>query len=91
MPWRIPKQTFKEFLDNFYDDLVVKNFANCSNLPPQPLDPWPRLRLEYDQCQPDLDKLPELAPQGFYKVRFSVTGEVDWGFETTTRVFDKLV
>ncbi|KAH8407572.1 hypothetical protein KR222_007015, partial [Zaprionus bogoriensis] len=92
MPWKIPKQTFKSFLKTFYDDIVLKNFANCTeNLPESPLDPWPRIRLEFNTCVPNGEGMPEIAPQGYYKVVFAVVGEVDWGFVSTCRVFDKLV
>lgn len=92
MPWHVTKQPFKTFTATFYDDLVLKNFANCTmNLPPEPLDPWPHIRLEFTNCQPNWEGMPELAPQGFYKLVFIVEGEVEWGFSAIARVFHKLV
>lgn len=92
MPWRIPKQTWTSFLKTFWDDIIVANFGNCTkNMPAEPLDPWPQIRLEYETCIVKGEGMPEIAPQGFYKVVFNVVGEVEFGFVCTARVFDKLI
>jgi len=90
MPWTIKKQTYTEFIENFYDDIIYSNFAGCSNMPkPDEVLPWRRTNYTFKDCIVEGDGLPEMAPQGYYKVVFKVTGEVEWGFVAISRITDK--
>lgn len=81
LPWTMPRQTYKKYTETYYQNIVYKNLANCSNLPkPDNVDPWPRGQYILDKCVANGDGLPEIAPEGYYKVIFQVFGEVDWEF-----------
>lgn len=90
MPWTIEKQPYPKYIEDFYQDLVYSNFGSCSDLPePDSATPWNRGNYTFKDCFVDGDGLPEIAPQGFYKVIFTATGEVDWGIEAIVRITDK--
>ncbi|XP_034102071.1 uncharacterized protein LOC117566639 [Drosophila albomicans] len=92
VPWSIPKQNYEEFFKNFYENLVYKNFGGCSNFrAPADLFPWVNGNYSFSDCEVSGDGMPEIAPQGYYKINFNVTGEVEWGFESVCKIFDKLM
>ncbi|KAH8296941.1 hypothetical protein KR044_001167, partial [Drosophila immigrans] len=92
VPWSIPRQPYFEFIKNFYDDLVYKNFGKCSNFrTPDDVLPWKKDNYSFFDCSIEGDGMPEIAPQGYYKINFNVDGEVDWGFEAVCKIFDKLM
>ncbi|KAH8372123.1 hypothetical protein KR093_010118, partial [Drosophila rubida] len=92
VPWTISKQPYQEFLENFYHDLVYKNFGSCSNFKkPEDVLPWENGNYTFSDCEITGDGMPEIAPQGYYKIDFNVTGEVDWGFQAVCKIFDKLM
>lgn len=97
LPWSIPKQSFYEYLNTYYKDVIMKAFGHCSNIPQfedkfQP--PWPVQTYVADKCVLGEDNgLPEIAPPGFYKIIFSLSGtdQPTWGFtaifKLTTKMF----
>ncbi|XP_002004805.3 uncharacterized protein LOC6578906 [Drosophila mojavensis] len=81
MPWTMPKQTYQQYTETYYQNIVYKNLANCSNLPePDNTYPWPKGQYKLEKCVANGDGLPEIAPEGYYKIIFQVSGEVDWEF-----------
>ncbi|EDV55054.1 uncharacterized protein LOC6547082 [Drosophila erecta] len=85
IPWSIPKQSFYDYLNGFYKDMMMKNFASCSNMPQfkgkfQP--PWPKNTYFGNKCMIDGDGLPDMVPPGFYKIIFNCTGpdQPSWSF-----------
>ncbi|XP_017117331.1 uncharacterized protein LOC108139199 [Drosophila elegans] len=95
LPWSIPKQTFYEYLNTYYKDMIIKNIGHCSNLPQfegkfQP--PWPQNTYKMEKCKFDGDGLPEIAPPGYYKIVFSKFGpdQPTWGFTAVFKLTNKL-
>ncbi|XP_020818140.1 uncharacterized protein LOC110191595 [Drosophila serrata] len=95
LPWVIPKQSFYEYLDTHYKDVVIKNLGNCSNLPQfegkfQP--PFPQGTYKLNKCKVDGEGLPEIAPPGFYKIIFTKSGpdQPTWGLTAVFKVTNKL-
>ncbi|XP_030558271.1 uncharacterized protein LOC115760858 [Drosophila novamexicana] len=90
LPWSIPKQTYKKYTNSYYKDIIFKNLGHCSNLPqPDNVDPWPKNIYKLEKCVISGEGMPEIAPEGYYKVIFRVTGEVDWSFEFIAKLSTK--
>ncbi|XP_030387645.1 uncharacterized protein LOC115634197 [Scaptodrosophila lebanonensis] len=92
MPWSIPNQKFYEYLNTFYKE-VINNFANCSNLPiykEKFEPPWPKNKYEFKRCEVAGEGLPEVAPEGFYKIVVTFSGEVVWTVTTIAKVTTKM-
>ncbi|XP_034480170.1 uncharacterized protein LOC117785978 [Drosophila innubila] len=90
MPWTIPKQPFSKFIDDFYKDMIYENFHSCSNMPaPDDGIPYKIGNWTFNECVVEGKGMPEMAPQGYLKVIFKITGEVEWGFVSVSRIFDK--
>ncbi|ALC42392.1 CG18538, partial [Drosophila busckii] len=87
LPWAVPKQTFPEFLGKYYEHMALANVGHCSNLPAvENMTPWPQNAYKFDKCIYTGDGLPDIAPEGFYKVIFTFTGEVDWTFTVISKI-----
>ncbi|XP_068144163.1 uncharacterized protein [Drosophila tropicalis] len=70
-PWSIPKQNFVEYLDTFYKDIILKNFKDCSDLPDfgdKYVPPFPQKNYTINACTVQGDGLPDVVPEGFYKM-----------------------
>ncbi|EDV55056.1 uncharacterized protein LOC6547084 [Drosophila erecta] len=94
MPWSIPKQPFFEYLNAFYKDAFIKNVGHCSNMLQFEGDfvpPWPRNVYKLDKCVASGEGLPEIAPEGFYKLDYKMSGQVDWGFTLIVKVSNKVI
>ncbi|XP_051861785.1 uncharacterized protein LOC117570306 [Drosophila albomicans] len=92
VPYLIPKQTYDKFMKSYYDDLLYKNLCNCSTLPePENIYPWKNDNYTFSGCIVQPKGFPDIAPQGYYKANFSVTGEVNWGFVGVAKIFDKFM
>ncbi|XP_030558274.1 uncharacterized protein LOC115760860 [Drosophila novamexicana] len=90
LPWSIPKQTFKKFADSHYKDIVFANLEHCSNIPnPENVYPWPKGTAIFDRCTATGDGMPEIAPEGYYKIIFTISGEVEAGFTTIVKLTTK--
>ncbi|XP_017836707.1 uncharacterized protein LOC108595931 [Drosophila busckii] len=90
MPWCIEKQTFGKFIENYYESMVLKNIGHCTNFPAvDNVHPFPKNAYKLDMCEFTGEGLPEIAPEGYYKIIFSATGEVDWSFMVKTKVVPK--
>nr|XP_044251790.1 LOW QUALITY PROTEIN: uncharacterized protein LOC108069295 [Drosophila takahashii] len=96
LPWSLPKQPFYQYLNTYYKDVIMKNFAHCTNIPVfkdkfEP--PWPKKTYIGDKCVIDGDGLPEIAPPGYYKIVFAGSGpdQPSWSFaavvKLTIRIF----
>ncbi|EDV36050.2 uncharacterized protein Dana_GF12153 [Drosophila ananassae] len=94
MPFSIPKQPFFEYLNAFYKDAFIKNVGHCSNLiqfEGEFTPPWPRGVYKLDKCVASGEGLPELVPEGYYKIVYNTTGQVTWGFIFVVRVTQKVI
>ncbi|EDW01844.1 GH21658, partial [Drosophila grimshawi] len=90
MPWSMEKQPFNQGLKNYYADILYKNFGPCSNLPlPENVYPVPKDKYRLEKCVISGEGMPEVAPNGYYKVIYNVTGEVDWALVCIVKVFQK--
>ncbi|XP_017014750.2 uncharacterized protein [Drosophila takahashii] len=96
LPYSIPKQSFYEYLNTYYKDVIMRNVAHCSNIPTfkdkfQP--PWPKKIYTAEKCVVDGEGLPEIVPPGFYKVIGNCTGpdQPTWSvtivFKLTNKIF----
>ncbi|XP_017044436.1 uncharacterized protein LOC108090332 isoform X2 [Drosophila ficusphila] len=95
LPWAAPKQPYYDYLNTYYKDLFMKDFASCSNLPQfkhkfQP--PWLKQKYYAEKCLVNGDGLPDLMPPGYYKLIFNCTGpnQPYWGFIAVARLIAKL-
>ncbi|XP_064544340.1 uncharacterized protein LOC135432540 [Drosophila montana] len=90
VPWSIPKQSFQDYINGYYKEVIYSNLGACSNLPkPGTESPFPSMTIKLDKCVITGEGMPEMAPEGYYKILFSVTGEVEWGFELIAKIFSK--
>lgn len=94
IPFNIPKQHYEEFMNSHYKDVVMPNLGGCSNLPKfedKFVPPFPQQTYTLDKCVADSDGFPEMVPEGFYRVNFTMTGPVDWGFVLVVKISTKLM
>lgn len=90
LPWTIQKQTFEKFANDYYEKLFFNNLHHCSNIPEtKDVYPWPRGTYTFDKCVVVGDGMPEIAPEGYYKVFFEVTGECRILFSAILQVTTK--
>ncbi|XP_064543537.1 uncharacterized protein LOC135432023 [Drosophila montana] len=87
LPFRVPKQTFKQFAQTHYKEIAYKNLKECSNIPePENVYPWPKGTYHFDNCTVTGDGMPEVVPVGYYKLVFTISGQVDFGFTNIGKV-----
>ncbi|XP_017024949.1 uncharacterized protein [Drosophila kikkawai] len=94
IPFTIAKQPFPDYMNSHYKDLVIRNLAKCSNLiqfEGKFDGVWPQKVYTLDKCVADSDGFPEMVPEGFYRINFTVTNPVDWGFVLIVKIFNKLM
>ncbi|EDW48432.1 uncharacterized protein LOC6609765 isoform X1 [Drosophila sechellia] len=94
IPLTIPKQPYVQFMNNHYKDVVLPNLGGCSNLVKfddkfEP--PWPQDTYVLDKCVANSDGFPDMVPEGYYKVNFTIMNPVDWGFILIVKITTKLV
>ncbi|XP_017867666.1 PREDICTED: uncharacterized protein LOC108616756 [Drosophila arizonae] len=90
MPWNVPQKPFSEFIGEYYKDLLYANLGSCSNLAePGKEIPWPKITYKFEKCQITGDGMPEIAPEGYYKIFFTATGPVDWSFVYGMKIVSK--
>ncbi|XP_017077704.1 uncharacterized protein LOC108112378 isoform X2 [Drosophila eugracilis] len=94
IPLSIPKQHYIDFMNSHYKDVVIPNLGGCSNLVTfddkfEP--PWPQKTYVLDKCVADSDGFPDIVPEGYYKVNFTMMGPVDWGFILIVKISTKLM
>lgn len=90
MPWNVPQKPFSEFMAEFYKDMLYANLGECSNLAePGKEIPWPMITYKFANCAVTGEGMPEIAPEGYYKIFFTVTGQVDWGFVFIMKIVSK--
>ncbi|KAH8400797.1 hypothetical protein KR009_000969, partial [Drosophila setifemur] len=94
IPFSIPRQSYIEFLNGPYKDVVIPNVGYCSNLVQfedkfEP--PYPQGIYTVDKCVATLDGLPEVVPEGFYKINMTFYNPVDWGFILVVKISNKLL
>ncbi|XP_030387930.1 uncharacterized protein LOC115634385 [Scaptodrosophila lebanonensis] len=91
-PWSVPKQKYHDYINTLYKEFV-KNFSNCSNLPVYKDNfkpPWPKNKYEFKRCEVAGAGLPEVLPEGFYKLVAAMSGEVDWGLTIILKITTKM-
>ncbi|XP_016940321.4 uncharacterized protein [Drosophila suzukii] len=95
LPFSLPKQTFYDYLNTYYKDVIIKNFGPCSNIPQfedkfQP--PWPKQTFIADKCLIDGEGFPDILPAGFYKIIFNCTGadQPSWSFTAIFKLTNKM-
>ncbi|KAH8357750.1 hypothetical protein KR200_003255, partial [Drosophila serrata] len=94
IPFNIPKQSWEEFMNTHYKDMVIPNLGDCSNLikfEGKYDGNWPKQVYTLDKCVANSDGFPEVVPEGFYRINFTVTGPVDWGFVLIVKISTKLM
>lgn len=90
LPWSIPKQPFEKFIEEYYEKMIFKNLQHCSNIPEtKDAYPWPKGTYTFDKCIVAGEGMPEIAPEGYYKVIFEVTGQCEMRFTTIVKVTTK--
>ncbi|XP_017077716.1 uncharacterized protein LOC108112386 [Drosophila eugracilis] len=85
LPWSVPKQPFNDYMNTHYKELIMKNFASCSNIPQFEGDfepPFPKNTYIGEDCVIKGEGFPDMVPSGFYKVIFNCTGpdQPSWSF-----------
>lgn len=89
-PWGIPRKTFTEYMREYYNNMIYPNFEGCSNLAkPGTENAWSKVNYVFDECIPTGKGLPEIVPEGYYKIQFTATGRVEWGFVFVMRIVSK--
>ncbi|XP_016957978.1 uncharacterized protein LOC108029981 isoform X1 [Drosophila biarmipes] len=94
MPWSLPQQPFFDYLNGFYKDAFIKNVGHCSNMVQFEGDfvpPWPRNVYILDKCVANGEGLPDIAPEGYFKIVYKMSGQVDWGFTLIVKVEHKVI
>ncbi|EDW62194.1 uncharacterized protein [Drosophila virilis] len=87
LPLGIPKQTFKSIVESYYKDIIYKNLEHCSNIPkPENAYPWPKGTFIFDRCTVTGDGLPEVLPEGYYKINFDISGPVETGLTAIVKL-----
>ncbi|XP_017044433.1 uncharacterized protein LOC108090330 [Drosophila ficusphila] len=94
IPLGIAKQPFLEFMNSHYKDVVIPNLSGCSNLVTfedkfEP--PWPKKVYTLDTCVADSDGFPDMVPEGYYKINFTIMSPVDWGFILVVKISTKVM
>jgi len=95
LPFSIPKQSFYDYLNTYYKNVIMKNFGPCSNVPQfkdkfQP--PWPKRTYIAEKCVFSGDGLPEIILPGFYKIIFNCSGpnQPSWAFVAVLKMRNKI-
>ncbi|XP_034653517.1 uncharacterized protein LOC117891864 [Drosophila subobscura] len=75
-PMSIPRQTFIEYINTYYRDMVIKNLGECSDLPryeDQYVPPWPKKNYTLTRCTINGVGMPEVLLAGFYKIKANIS------------------
>ncbi|XP_017025077.2 uncharacterized protein [Drosophila kikkawai] len=94
IPFNIPKQPFPDFMNSHYKDVIIPNVAECSNLikfEGKFDGVWPQKVYTLDKCVADSDGFPEMVTEGFYRINFTLTNPVDWGFVLIVKISNKMM
>ncbi|XP_017025078.2 uncharacterized protein [Drosophila kikkawai] len=94
IPFNVPKQPWTDFMNTHYKNVVMPNLGKCSNLiqfDGQFDGVWPQKVYKLDKCVTNCDGFPEIIPEGFYRINFTVRNPVEWGFVLVVKVFTKLM
>ncbi|XP_022218386.1 uncharacterized protein LOC111071390 [Drosophila obscura] len=94
-PMSIPRQTFIEYIDTYYKDMVIKNLGECSDLPryeDKYVPPWPKKTFTLTRCSVNGVGMPEVLLAGFYKIKANVSHpaviqHVEAIIKVTTKMF----
>ncbi|XP_017077708.1 uncharacterized protein LOC108112381 [Drosophila eugracilis] len=96
LPWAIPSQSLYDHMNTYYKEVSMKNFKHCSNVPQfegQFQPPMPKMTYIGNKCVIDGDGLPDMIPQGYYKIILKCYGpeQPTWNAtviaKVTTRMF----
>jgi len=53
--------------------------------------PWPKNVYILDKCVANGEGLPDIAPEGYFKLVYKMTGQVEWGFTLIVKVEHKVI
>ncbi|XP_017077706.1 uncharacterized protein LOC108112379 isoform X2 [Drosophila eugracilis] len=95
LPWAAPKQTFYDYMNTFYKDVIIKSIGKCSDAPQfegkfEP--PFPKKTYTAQNCEIEGEGLPDMAPPGFYKVIFNCFGpdQPSWSIIIVVKITTKM-
>ncbi|KAH8408693.1 hypothetical protein KR215_010858, partial [Drosophila sulfurigaster] len=94
IPYAIPKTTLKEGIENYYDDVFYASVSHCSNLPKRSEfvnDKIPQGHYEFRSCVINYKKLPQIMPEGVYKLILTFTHDFKWGLEIVAKVTSRVL
>ncbi|XP_060658717.1 uncharacterized protein LOC132793076 [Drosophila nasuta] len=94
IPYSIPKTTFKEMIEKYWDDLFYSTVGHCSNLlkSSEFVDgKIPQKHYEFRNCVIDIKKMPQIMPEGVYKLVFTFTHDFEWGVEVVAKVTSRVL
>ncbi|XP_033253673.1 uncharacterized protein LOC117193046 [Drosophila miranda] len=75
-PMSIPRQTFIEYLNTYYKDMVIKNLGDCSDLPQYEdkyVPPFPKKTYTLTRCTVNGKGMPQVLLDGFYKILITIS------------------
>ncbi|XP_002018541.2 uncharacterized protein LOC6592874 [Drosophila persimilis] len=75
-PMSIPRQTFIEYLNTYYKDMVIKNLGDCSDLPQyedERMTQLPKKTYTLTRCTVNGEGMPEVLVAGFYKILITIS------------------
>lgn len=78
-PYKIQPIKFVEAMENYYQDLLYSNVANCSNIPEikgKYVSPFPHGHYFVNRCAITANGFPDILPLGYYKLVFNIEGEI---------------
>lgn len=84
---------FTESVNLVYNEMLYKNFHDCSNLEkisPGFVPPFPRKKYEARQCVPNTHGYPDILPIGYYKIFLNIRGQVDIVFSVILKLKPRL-
>ncbi|KAH8302741.1 hypothetical protein KR044_010366, partial [Drosophila immigrans] len=94
IPYAIPETKASELIGKYYDDLFYSALSHCSNLVKYqdfPNGKFPQKHYEFRRCVVNYSTLPQLMPQGTYKVEFVILHGFKWGVEVVARVTPRII
>jgi len=94
LPYKVPKQTLTQFIEDYYNDLLYANLEQCSNMPKfekKFVPPFPKNVYIFDHCKLTGDGFPDILPVGYYKVFFVISGPVQLDFNLIVKLSAKFV
>uniref|UniRef100_A0A1B0BFR7 MD-2-related lipid-recognition domain-containing protein n=1 Tax=Glossina palpalis gambiensis TaxID=67801 RepID=A0A1B0BFR7_9MUSC len=92
LPYSVPRQSIIKFLNELYKDMIMNSLSECSNLPvftDKFAGPVEKKRYELDNCSFSDEAFPNHLPEGFYRIKAQIEGEVQWSVVVNVQVMKK--